>query len=328
MKSQIYSHPKTIISGLLLAATLAACGAPANQSYDTQAGLAPAAMPAAPAAAEMSKAGAPAMDQATKPNGPAPAAPGAPRMIIRNANLTLIVADVPGALASISQVARDYNGYIVSSNSSISDRMTRANVNLRVDSARLDDALARLRALAIEVRNENISGDDVSAEFSDLGAQLANLESAAAQLQKIMDQAAKTEDVLNVFKTLTEMRGQIDQIKGRMKFLSQSAALSSISLELIPDAAAKPVEPPVWRPLGTINKAIEALLRSTRTLIDGALYFGIAVLPILLVVIGLPLLLIMAAGRALRNRKPKAAPATPAAPVAPVAPTANKPDAQ
>ena len=95
-----------------------------------------------------------------------------------------------------------------------------------------------------------------------------------------------------------------------------------------PDAAAKPVEPPVWRPLGTINRAVEALLRSTRSLIDAALYFGIAVLPILLVVIGLPLLLIMAAGRALRNRKPKAAPATPAAPVAPVAPTANKPDAQ
>ena len=205
--------------------------------------------------------------------------------------------------------------------------MTRANVNLRVDSARLDDALARLRALAIEVRNENISGDDVSAEFSDLGAQLANLESAAAQLQKIMDQAAKTEDVLNVFKTLTEMRGQIDQIKGRMKFLSQSAALSSISLELIPDAAAKPVEPPVWRPLGTINRAVEALMRSTRTLIDAAIYFGIAVLPILLVVFGLPLLLIIAVARALRNRKPKAVKAAPVAPAA-NKPTANKPDAQ
>ena len=112
MKSQIYSHPKTIISSLLLAATLAACGAAApSANFDSQAGT----TGGAPAAAEMSRASAPALDQAPKPNEPPPAAP---RMIIRNANLTLIVADVPGALASISQVARDYNGYIVSSSSS------------------------------------------------------------------------------------------------------------------------------------------------------------------------------------------------------------------
>ena len=103
---------------------------------------------------------------------------------------------------------------------------TRANVVLRMESDKLDNAIGQLRAMAIEVRNLNVTGEDVTAEFVDLDAQLKNLESAEAQLKKIMEQTEKSEDVLAVFKEITAIRGQIDQIKGRMKFLSQSAALA------------------------------------------------------------------------------------------------------
>ena len=97
-----------------------------------------------------------------------------------------------------------------------------------------------------------------------------------------------------------------DQIKGRMKYLSQSAALATVSVELIPDAAAQPLAPPAWRPGGTLNNAIEALIRSLQGLVDIAIYFGIAVLPILLLIISPFVLLFWLLRRISRNRKARA----------------------
>ena len=56
-----------------------------------------------------------------------------------------------------------------------------------------------------------------------------------------MEEATKTEDVLSVFNQLTQVREQIEVIKGQMQYYEQSAALSSISVELYANAAVQPV---------------------------------------------------------------------------------------
>lgn len=299
---------------LFLSSTLVACGAaaPSNVSYESGGVAAPAApMPEA------------ARDAITTDGDSkvanAPGQQAAPRMIVRTANLTLVVTDVMKESEAIAQIAKDYNGFIVTSGTNKFDTFTRGNVTLRVESDKLDQALARLRALAVEVRAETITGEDVTAEFVDLDAQLKNLESAEAQLKKIMEQADETEDVLNVFNQLTQIRGQIDQIKGRMKFLSQSAALATINVELIPDAASQPVEPPAWRPGGTLNTAIETLIRSLQGLVDFVIFFAIAVLPILLIVLAPIVLVIALIRRAARKRKLAGVATTPAAATEPTA---------
>jgi hypothetical protein len=300
------------IIGLILVTTLSACGAPAAQ--------APAARSFEKPQSEAPKAKAPAAGAESIAQGgnPAQTVPGAPRLIIRNASLQLVVTDVPAQIDAIAQVAKDFDGYIVSSSVNKYDAFVRGTVNLRVAGDRLDAALARLRSMAIEVRSENVTGEDVTAEYVDLESNLKNLEAAEAQLKKIMDGTSKTEDVLSVFNQLTQIRGQIDTIKGRMKFLSTNAALASVSVELIPDAATQPVEAPVWRPLGTVNDATEALLRSLRGLADFVIYFGIAVLPVL-VLIALPFIVIIALLRRVirRGRKrPAVVAPTPAPPSA------------
>ncbi len=285
---------KAGLTGLVLISALVACGAaPASNAIMAErGGVAP--------AAEAPKAVADSL--ASEESAPQ-AQPAQPRLIVRNASLSLVVTDVPAQVEAIAQIAKDYNGFVVSSNSTTFGKDTRANVVLRVDSDKLDMTIGRLRAMAIEVRNLNVTGEDVTAQFVDLDAQLKNLESAEAQLKKILEQTEKSEDVLAVFREITTIRGQIDQIKGRMKYLSQSAALATVSVELIPDAAAQPVEAPAWRPGGTLNNAIEALIRSLQGLVDIAIYFGIAVLPILLLIIAPFVLLFWLLRRISRNRK-------------------------
>ena len=85
--------------------------------------------------------------------------PAAPRLIVRNADLTIVISNTQAQIEAIGQIAADYKGYVVSSNTSKLGSDVQGSMTLRVDSAQLDAALQRIRNLAVEVRSENIRGD-------------------------------------------------------------------------------------------------------------------------------------------------------------------------
>jgi hypothetical protein len=157
----------------------------------------------------------------------------ADRMVIRSANMALIVENVSDSLARITDLAGTFGGYVV--NSDIREDLNRlyASVSFRVDANRFNEALQALRDLAVDVRSESTSGQDVTAEYVDLDARLRNLQASEAQLLELMKQAGDVSEILDVQRELTDTRGQIEQIKGRMQYLEQSSnlALFNVSLE-------------------------------------------------------------------------------------------------
>jgi len=213
------------------------------------------------------------------------------RLVIRNATLSLVVADPAAASTQIAALATSLGGYVVTSNTyqasvdAAGNKIMQASLTIRVPSAQLEAALAQLRGLAVEVRSETISGQDVTSEYTDLQSHLRNLEAAETKLQQIMDGATKTEDVLAVFNQLVAIRDQIEQVKGQMQYYEQSAAMSAISADLIPDALNKPIEVGGWHPQGVAKDAIEALVRSLQGLADVVIWLGIYVLPLALIIL-------------------------------------------
>jgi hypothetical protein len=213
------------------------------------------------------------------------------RLVIRNATLSLVVADPAAATTQIAALAASLGGYVVTSNTyqasvdAAGNKIMQANLTIRVPSAQLDAALAQMRGLAVEVRSESISGQDVTAEYTDLESHLRNLEAAETKLQQIMDGATKTEDVLAVYNQLVGIRDQIEQVKGQMKYYEQSAAMSAISADLIPDALNQPIEVGGWRPQGVAKEAVEALVRSLQGLANVVIWLGIYVLPLALIIL-------------------------------------------
>jgi hypothetical protein len=233
------------------------------------------------------------------------------RMITRNANLTIVVTDPAQSIEDIGEMARSMDGFVVTSNVYIASygeygesatRAQYASITIRVPSERLDEALAQLKADAVEVRNEYVSGEDITQEFIDNESRLRNLEAAEAQLLEIMEDASDTEDVLNVFTELTRIRSEIEVIRGRLQYLQQSADTSSISIELIPDVATQPIEVERWQLQATFNKAVEALVGTVQFLVRAVIWLVIYVLPFGLV-IALVLWLVI---RAIRKRSSKA----------------------
>jgi hypothetical protein len=154
------------------------------------------------------------------------------RMIVRTANLTMVVNDIAGAVSQITQLTNDNNGYVVSANKTSTDKSISGIVSIRVPAAQFDSIMNSLRAMAVKVTSDNISATDVSEEYSDLSAKLKNLETAEAQLTEIMKKAEKVEDVLVVQKQLTATREEIELTKGRMHYLEQTSAMSLITINL------------------------------------------------------------------------------------------------
>ncbi len=154
------------------------------------------------------------------------------RMIIRTADLQLVVTDIPAAIEQITALANTYGGFVVSSNSwQDRDRML-GNIAIRVAAENFDATISALRNLADDVRSESTSGQDVTEEYVDLTARLTNLEAAEAQLLKLMEQAGEVSEILEVQRELVKTRGEIEQVKGRMQYLEQSAAMSYIQINL------------------------------------------------------------------------------------------------
>ena len=232
------------------------------------------------------------------------------RLVISNAFLSMVVPDPSTSVNEIAALARELGGFVVSSNvfqttffeevgAQAGVTADQASITIRVPSEQMDEALETIKEGATEVRNENITSDDVTQEFTDLESRLRNLESAEEQLLDIMNNAEKTEDVLSVFNQLTQIRAEIEVIQGRIQYLSESARLSAISVDLIPDVAAQPLEIGGWRPEGTVKDAFTALIQALRFLGNAAIWTLICVVPVGLI-LGVPGYF---AGRSIRRRR-------------------------
>jgi hypothetical protein len=236
------------------------------------------------------------------------------RLVIKNADLAILVKDPEADMVAITKLAETMGGFVVSSNLYQSYTpsglpVPEATIVIRVPSEKLDEALKTIKADAVEVQTENISGQDVTSAYVDLESQLKNLEAAEAQLVEIMSKAEKTEDVINVFNQLTSIRGQIETIKGQMKYYEESAALSAISVRLIAEETVQPIEIAGWKPVGTVRDAIQNLIYFSQDFVDFVIWFVVNFLPKLLMigfVFGVPIWLIVRAVRkANRRRKAK-----------------------
>ena len=204
----------------------------------------------------------------------------------------MVVADTEPALKSITALVGAAGGYVADSKAWRENAQLRARVSVRIPAEQLDATLEAIKKLAVRVERENVGGKDVTEEFSDLNAQLINLEATEKELRELLTEVRqktqKAEDVLQVYQELTKVRGEIERIKGRMQFLSNQTALATANLDLIPDVLAKPVVEPGWRPLETLRDAGRALVNALKGLVDVMIWLAVYLLP-LLIVIAIPI---------------------------------------
>ena len=252
-------------------------------------------------------------DQSVSNSGEGVSATSVERLVIQNADLAIVVSDVKGRMENIQVMAQQMGGYVVSSNlyqSYTNDNLQvpEAQVTIRVPAEKLDAALEQIKKDVVEVQNETRTGQDVTAEYVDLQSRLKNYEAAEAQLEKILENATETEDVVNVFNQLVYYREQIELVKGQMKYYEEAAALSAINVRIIAEETIQPVVIGKWQPQGVALEAIQDLINFLKGFINFLIRFVLYTLPVL-ILIAIPIYLaflgLRAIFRLLRGKKPK-----------------------
>ncbi len=233
------------------------------------------------------------------------------RLVIKDADLSLVVGDPSSSMDAIGKMAEEMGGYIVSATLYQTEiengvKAPQASITIRIPAEKLNDALERIKKESDQdPLSESITSQDVTSEYVDLQSRLTNLEATEEQLRAIMEDAEETEDVLAVYNQLVQVREEIEVIKGRMKYLEQSSALSSIHTELLANAAVQPVTIGGWQPTGVAKGALQALINGLKFLANVAIWLVIFVLPIaliLFVVVFLPIRWIVRRARSKRAK--------------------------
>ena len=158
------------------------------------------------------------------------------RKIIRNADLQLEANSPEESQQKITQIAESKGGFVVESTQSSSDvkATTRDTVTMtvRVPAAKFNEALDEIRQTANRAIVETVKGEDVTEEFIDIEARLKTKKALEEQFLEIMKQSKSVADALNVQRELAEVRGEIEKIEGRKRFLESQASLSTIKIRL------------------------------------------------------------------------------------------------
>jgi hypothetical protein len=216
--------------------------------------------------------------------------------------MTLVVADVMEAMGRIMDLAVSTGGFVVRTDAHHEGEKLIATVQVRVPAEAFEATVEALRKMAVKVDSEGITGQDVTEEYIDLDAQIRNLQATEAQLQKFLEKATNVDETLKVYRELTNVRSQIDRIKGRMDYLKKSSALSTITVTLRPQEKEKPiVQEEGFDPGRTLRDALRALVRALQGLVNLLIWLLVFALPVVVILL-LPFLVLWVVWRAKRRR--------------------------
>jgi len=288
---------RTLISFIILAILLTACASAATPiieemvQYEAE----------APAEKSAAQPQGPTAPDAPPADGDAPGSPGqlayAPvgdKMVIKDAEIEVLVQSTDVAIAQVNQLTADYDGYIISTQTWYENGFKHATLRLGIPSSSFETVLNQLRDLGLKVIQESASGQDVSNEYVDLQSKLTNLEATAARVREFLNHAKTIEETLTVSAQLAELEAQIEQVKGQMRYYEGRSAYSTVTVNLIPQhptptptltptPTPTPTPLPGWSATDTFESASDVLVNLTQATVDLLIWVSIVLLPIVAV---------------------------------------------
>ncbi len=253
---------------VFLAAVVAAgCGMEADYSEKTAERMLPAA-----SEADSTSASATSAESAT--TATIDSVPAIERKIIYTAEVDLVVEDFGPLPEGIDRLAQRFDAYVARSNiSGMPGQPRRGAWTVRVPVARYGEFLAEARQLG-EVKSVRSDSKDVTAEFFDVDARIRNKQREEERLIKLLeDVTGKLQDILEVERELSRVRGEIEQFQGRMRVLKDLTSMTTVEIrvEEIRDYVPESPEAPTYG-----VRVRRALAGSIANLVSAGQEFSIA----------------------------------------------------
>ncbi|WP_027088339.1 DUF4349 domain-containing protein [Cohnella panacarvi] len=239
-------------------------------------------------------------------------AAGMDRKVIYRANMVMKVEKFETAEEQLTNLIHMSPGaYILQFNDSRNPDEKGASYVVKVPSNGFNSFLDGLKKIKTIYQERDLQGNDVTEEYVDLGARLKAKQVVEERLLGFMDKATRTDDLVKFSNELARVQEEIEQLKGRMRYLDQNVAFSTVSIRLYQSehAEAKAEEEPEDKSFGDrIYDALSGSANVLRQFGEGLLVVIAALLPVLVVltVIGIPAYVVMRRRHAARRASAEA----------------------
>ncbi|WP_158282215.1 DUF4349 domain-containing protein [Salipaludibacillus keqinensis] len=164
------------------------------------------------------------------------------QMVIYNGDVTIEVNDYDQAQSRIQDEVDRLGGFTVESSmyQEGEDEQRRATLVVRVPQEHFHSFLHELESTSSKVLNKSTYGQDVTEEFVDLQSRLSSKEIVEERLLAFLEEAENTEDLLEISRDLGEVQQEIERVKGRMDYLENHVALSTVTIQIYERAVNVP----------------------------------------------------------------------------------------
>ncbi len=209
------------------------------------------------------------------------------RMTTKNYSISSVVADVKKATQDASTLVTQNGGYVVNSNLEGYNDRTTAYMSVRIPANKAEGFLTSVRSLSVKVVNENISGDDITDQYTDVEENLRLLEATKVRFEEIWKSATKTQDMLSVLREIQNIQREIDSLKGSKTYLENLSKYSLFSLNFSKDEMDLPYMPSEsWSAEYVFKSAVRELIRNVRGIASTAIWivvFAVIWVPVFIV---------------------------------------------
>jgi hypothetical protein len=220
--------------------------------------------------------------------------------IVKTGAIDLVVEDdrVSPVLSEVQALATAVGGVVADAKTQELGPTPAGSVTLRVPVARFEEVVAKVRGLDAEVRSATTSGQDVTAQYADLEAQLRTLTAARERFLEILSRARSIGDVLAVQQRVDDVTGKIDRLEGQRRVLADQSDKATLQVSVTEEADVVRAEA---KPDTGLSKAFSDAWTGFTTGVEGLIRLSGRGL-LLLMCLGLAWLVLRLGWRASRRR--------------------------
>lgn len=142
-------------------------------------------------------------------------------VVIYTASLWVAVYNVDEARTALRQLIEARHGYI----SQEADQQ----VTLRIPVRELDATISAIAHLG-DIQHRQMTSQDVTEEYQDLGIRIRNLRVVRERLEAILATARTIEDTIRVETELRRITEELERLEGRIRYLTDRASMSTINV--------------------------------------------------------------------------------------------------
>lgn len=217
------------------------------------------------------------------------------KKVIKDGDFTVKTEQINISKKGIDHLLKKLSAYYETEDLQNSEEAISYNLKIRVPFANFEKLVSALESGKDEIERKNIQARDVTEEYVDIESRLSNKRDYLKRYKELLSRAQTVKDILAVEEIIRNLQKEIESKEGRLKYLSDQVAFSTLNIHLYQQKEPKDKKEDTF-----LTKTITSFKHGWASIVDFMLW-GIGIWPYLIIATAV----FFIARRMIKNRKHK-----------------------